>query len=97
MSSGHHQRRAAHEELLVHESRHRSEGDALIQYALDLGIAARECVADDDQIGRGQIGGGVEVPLGVGLHHRNAQPAEQVAHGRISRLVRARDAVALQL
>jgi hypothetical protein len=90
--AGHHQRLAPQKKLLMQQGGHRGEGNALVQYALDLRIAARERVADDDEI-RGRI----KVRLRVRLHDRNAQPREQIAHGRISRLVGAGDAVALQL
>ena len=56
------------------------------------GIAARERIADDDEIGRG-----IEIRFGVGLEDRNAKRAQQIAHGRIGGLVGAGDAMALQL
>ena len=71
---------------------HGGEGNALVEDALDFRIAARERVADDDEIGRGR-----EVRFGVGLEDGNAERAEQIAHGRIGGLVGAGDAMALQL
>ena len=69
---------------------HGGEGNALVEDALHLRIAAGERVADDDKIGRGR-----EILFGVRLHDRNAKAVQQIAHGRIGRLVGAGDAVAL--
>ncbi len=44
---------AACEKLLAQQRGHGGEGNALVEDALDFGIAARERVADDDEIGRG--------------------------------------------
>ena len=83
---------AAREELLAQERGHGGEGNALVEDALDLGIAAGERVADDDEIGRGR-----EIRFGVGLEDGNAERAEQIAHGRIGGLVGAGDAMAPKL
>ena len=80
------------EKLLAQQGGHRGEGNALVENAFHLGIAARERVADDNQIGRG-----IEIGFGVGLENGNAERAKQIAHGRIGSLVRAGDAMALQL
>src|SRR5208337_3207706 len=52
----------------------------------------RERVADDDEVGRGR-----EVRFRVRLEDRNAERAKQIAHRRISGLVGAGDAMALEL
>ena len=90
--AGDDERLAAGEELLAQQRGHRSEGNALVEHAFHFGIAARERIADDDEVGRG-----IEIRFGVGLQDRNAERAKQVAHGRIGRLVGAGDAMALQL
>ena len=53
MGAGDDQRLAAGEELLLQQRGHGSEGNALVENALNFRISARECVADDDQVGRG--------------------------------------------
>ena len=82
---------AACEELFAQQRGHGGEGNALVEDALDFGIAAGERVADDDEIGRGR-----EVRFGVGLEDGNAERAEQIAHGRIGGFVGAGDAMALR-
>ena len=86
------ERFAASEEFCVEKGRQRPEGNPLVQDVFDFRIAARECVADDDEIGRG-----VEVGFRVGLENGNAERTKQVAHGRIGCIVGACDAVTLQL
>ena len=90
MGSGDDQRLAAHQELFVQQGGHGGEGNALVQHALDLGVAARERIADHHQVWRG-----IEIGFGERLKDGDAQAAQQIAHGRIGFFVRARDAVAL--
>ena len=91
VGSGDDERRAAGEEFLAQQRGHGGEGNALVEHALDFRIAARERVADDDEIGRG-----CEIRFGVGLEDGNAERAQQIAHGRIGGLVGAGDAMALR-
>ncbi len=90
--AGDDQRLAAREKLLMQQGGHRGKGNAVVEHALHFGIAARESIADHNQIGRG-----IKIGFGVRLQHRDAQRVQQVAHGRIGRLVGAGDAMALQL
>ena len=90
--AGNHQRLAADEKLFAQQRGHRGEGNALVEYPLHFRIAARERIADDDQI-RLRI----EIGFSVRLQHRNPKPAQQIAHGRIGCLVGAGNAVPLQL
>jgi len=83
---------SSRQELLVQQGGHRGKGNALVQHALHLRVAPRQSVANHHQV-RLRF----EIRFGVRLQNRNAQLAEQVAHGRIGRLVRPRDAVPLQL
>ena len=86
------QRFAAHQELLAQQGGHRGEGNPLIEYALDFWIASGERVADDDE-----IRGWFEIGFGVRFQNGDAEPAQQVAHGRIGSLVGAGDAMSPQL
>jgi len=68
---------------------HRAVGDAGGEHPLDLRVAARHRVADDDEIGpRLQVLGAIAFPDG------DPEVREHVAHRRIDRLVRARHIVA---
>ena len=90
--AGDDERLAAGEKFLVQQRGHGGEGNALVEDALDFRVAARERIADDDEIGRG-----IEIGFGVGLEDRDAERAQQIAHGRIGGFVGAGDAMALQL
>ena len=79
-------------EFVVEQGGHGGEGDAAVENAFDFRIAARERVADDDE-----VRGGLEVGFGVGFEDGNAEGPEQVSHGRIRGLVGAGDAMALEL
>ena len=56
VGSGDDERLAADEKLFAQQRGHRGEGNALVEDALDFRVAARERVADDDEIGRGTRG-----------------------------------------
>ena len=51
--AGDHQRLAAYKKFFAQQRGHRGEGNALVEHALHFGIAARERIADDDQVRRG--------------------------------------------
>ena len=76
----------------MQQGRHRGEGNALVKHALHFGIAARKGVADDDQVRMG-----IEIRFRVGFHHGDAETAQQIAHGRVSGFVGARNAMPLKL
>ncbi len=83
---------ACGEELVVEDGGHGGEGDAVVEDEFELGVAAGDGVADDDEVGAGG-----EVGLGVGLEDGDAEGGELVAHGRVGCGVGAGDAVSLLL
>ncbi len=92
MSAGDDQRLVIANEFVVDHARQRGEGDVLVEHELDFRIAARNGVAHDNKIGWWlQIG--CRERLGDG----DAELPEQIGHRRIRRLIRAGDAVTLQL
>ncbi len=92
MRAGDHQRLPTDEKLLAQQGGHGGEGNPVVEHAFNLGVAAGERVADDDE-----VGSGIEIGFSVGLKDGNAKFAKEIAHGRIGGFVGAGDAMALQL
>ena len=90
--SGDDKRFATGKEFFAQQCGHGCERNTLVEDALNFGIAARERVADDDEVGNR-----IEIRFAVWLADGNAERAKQIAHGRIGGLVGACDAVALEL
>jgi len=81
---------AVGEEFVVDERGHRRHRDALVEDDFELRVAARDGVADDDEVGCG-----LEVGGAVGLEDGDALGAELVGHGWVGGGIRARHAVAV--
>ncbi len=81
---------AVGEEFVVDEGGHGGHGDAGVEYEFEFGVAARDGVADDDEVGTRVEVGGAE-----GLHDGDAQLAELVGHGWVRGGVGAGDVVSL--
>ena len=82
----------APQKVLADRFGQRAVPDLPIEHFLELGIAARDRVADDDQV---EIGGDVLRPIAG--ERRNAFGREKVAHRRIDVLIRSADVEALPL
>jgi hypothetical protein len=65
------------EEVLAQELRQRAVREPAVEQRLDLGVAAREGVADDRQVGRR-----LEVLRAVAFDDRESLSAQEVAHRR---------------
>jgi hypothetical protein len=92
VGSGDDQRFVTANEFVVDQARQRGEGDVLVEHKLDFRIAARDGVADNDEVRR-RLQIGFRKWLGDG----DAELAQKIGHGRIRGLVRAGDAVTLEL
>ncbi len=79
-------------EFVVEHPGHGGEWKAAVEDGFELRVAARDGVADDDEVGRG-----IEVGFREGLGDGDTEGAELVGHGRVGGLVGAGDAMALEL
>ena len=89
MRSRHHERRTAPQDLLAHEGGQARHGLLAVEHHLHLGVASRERVADDHEVG--VLG---HVALGVGRAHGKAQGFELRGHRRVDVLVGSGEGVA---
>ena len=73
----------APEEVVADRFGQRAVADLAVEHLLELGVAARDGVADDHQV---EVVG--DVLRGVAVEHRDALGGQEVAHRRIDVLVR---------
>jgi len=71
---------------------HGAEWNASIEDVLELDVAARDSIANDDKIGPW-----VEIPFGVWLINPNIQQSELLAHRRVGRGIGTGNTVSLKL
>ena len=86
--AAHNETAFAPDEKLLEQLRQRAIAELAVQHGLDLGIAAGNGVADDDQVGLVR-----QVLLGVAGDDLDLPLGQERGHGRIHIRVRARDAV----
>ena len=84
MGSGDHNGARLPEELVANHFRQRREADLAIEHFLQLGVTARDGIADDDELDvRGDALGAVP------LECLDAFPRQEIAHRRVHTEVRA--------
>ena len=92
-----HQRLAPGQELVVQRRGHRRKRDAHIQHVLQLDVAARDRIADNNKIRLRNARPRRQVRFRIRLQQRNPQPRQHIAHRRIRRRIRARNPVPARL
>src|SRR3974390_31153 len=88
MRARHYQAFVPGKELFVQHLRHRPKRDALVEYVLEFGVAARDGVAHNHQ-----IGARFQVDCAEGLSDCDVQRRQEVRHRRICGGVGASDAM----